>query len=236
MRGILHKRYLTSANARISPAHAGNTFQYMPTYRMHLGSAPHMRGILMTSLPFPVDRGISPAHAGNTGIQAGGHSHEEDQPRTCGEYPGRAAAVETGHGSAPHMRGIPSMVRTPDRIAGISPAHAGNTGASCMCAAACADQPRTCGEYIMKQTADAHGAGSAPHMRGIRCTRLVFSYKRRISPAHAGNTGVSGGADPRCGDQPRTCGEYRACRGRSTSMSGSAPHMRGIQLVNLSLI
>ena len=70
----------------ITPAHAGNTFQYTSSghfskdhprtrgeyelstyvYAKDKGSPPHTRGILANNLPCTYYSGITPAHAGNT--------------------------------------------------------------------------------------------------------------------------------------------------------------------------
>mgnify|MGYP000953835485 CR=1 FL=1 len=65
-------------------------------------------------------------------------------------------------------------------------------------------------------------------MRGIPDWETGSRFPRRISPAHAGNTG--GGLPPILtgADQPRTCGEYPRTRLRRGRLPGSAPHMRGI--------
>ena len=70
-----------------------------------------------------------------------------DQPRTCGEYVGRAASSPLGQGSAPHMRGILATAGFRGLLCGISPAHAGNTPGRATSGPTGADQPRTCGEY-----------------------------------------------------------------------------------------
>ena len=90
---------------------------------------------------------------------------------------------------------------------GISPAHAGNTSENIFRYGTLADQPRTCGEYILPQG----GAGS-----------------QRISPAHAGNTGLTAALPRGAMDQPRTCGEYPIEGNPVRFSAGSAPHMRGI--------
>ncbi len=72
------------------------------------------------------------------------------------------------------------------------------------------------------------GEGSAPHMRGIRCGTTPKTRRKRISPAHAGNTDRVCRASSRLGDQPRTCGEYMKTLPKMACRDGSAPHMRGI--------
>ena len=203
-----------------SPARAGLT---------GMGSAPHMRGI-----HGEVARGlshvrISPAHAGNTGVYNPRWIGVSDQPRTCGEYRPALRRRIMGGGSAPHMRGIPALAGFWGLLCGISPAHAGNTCVGGILGFAMWDQPRTCGEYGSFRRDRFPPRGSAPHMRGIQLPISRSDGPTRISPAHAGNTGVSGGADPRCGDQPRTCGEYMRSRCASGGLGGSAPHMRGIR-------
>ena len=65
-------------------------------------------------------------------------------------------------------------------------------------------------------------------MRGILTRSRRSCQRRRISPAHAGNTGVLSGHQRGRGDQPRTCGEYPTGSRSRTRSRGSAPHMRGI--------
>ena len=72
------------------------------------------------------------------------------------------------------------------------------------------------------------GHGSAPHMRGILDERFADVMRRRISPAHAGNTFLCQPAGVFGGDQPRTCGEYEVKISWALETPGSAPHMRGI--------
>ncbi len=133
-----------------------------------------------------------------------------DQPRTCGEYVGRAASSPLGQGSAPHMRGIPGLARRESAKFGISPAHAGNTTTRSEGGFLTGDQPRTCGEYDQVLAEKSSPRGSAPHMRGIRGGRFP---------------------DSRAADQPRTCGEYAVVLAELRGMRGSAPHMRGILMV-----
>ncbi len=106
-----------------------------------------MRGIRKTVLARQLDERISPAHAGNTGNTLALAGAREDQPRTCGEYPGCGLFTGLILGSAPHMRGILWLLGSGGGEGRISPAHAGNTGSMFRTAHAQTDQPRTCGEY-----------------------------------------------------------------------------------------
>ena len=208
-----------------------------------------MRGIPgATSFAAPSWR-ISPAHAGNTAVGSVHRGGIPDQPRTCGEYFQLRWTVWVVQGSAPHMRGIPSLSVPEHQLRRISPAHAGNTntiasrtymtsdqprtcGEYMFTTSATReerDQPRTCGEYICPQLPSESSPGSAPHMRGILHSGRHPRPRHRISPAHAGNTAGSLSDIHVDWDQPRTCGEYDQLVDLRVSKPGSAPHMRGIQ-------
>ena len=68
-------------------------------------------------------------------------------------------------------------------------------------------------------------------MRGI----LLYNLRRypdiRITPAHAGNTLKDLKTFHNPGDHPRTCGEYIELSEAQKQLTGSPPHMRGIQLL-----
>ena len=69
--------------------------------------------------------------------------------------------------------------------------------------------------------------GSPPRMRGKPVARLQDGQRPRITPAHAGKTGVHGRGAFSAADHPRACGENGYGRLRSGSMDGSPPRMRG---------
>ncbi len=208
MRGIHEGAGGLQLQLRISPAHAGNTDTrcQIPRRRWDQprtcgeyagqgnrptgarGSAPHMRGILVKRHLYSTDGGISPAHAGNTLLTDGWDDLDMDQPRTCGEYQEQWLERRRLQGSAPHMRGIQSWEGPVFLWRRISPAHAGNTSWVSAAVAACADQPRTCGEYPPSSLPDRMAPGSAPHMRGIPDRIPRTGQPQGISPAHAGNT------------------------------------------------
>ena len=187
-----------------------------------------MRGILSGSAHRADRVRISPAHAGNTTYVPPGVTYPEDQPRTCGEYKRGIAQMVLPLGSAPHMRGIQTSVDLLHNGARISPAHAGNTSPGKIAGLVGEDQPRTCGEYPSSASRVQACNGSAPHMRGILDERFADVMRRRISPAHAGNTFLCQPAGVFGGDQPRTCGEYEVKISWALETPGSAPHMRGI--------
>ena len=126
-----------------------------------------MRGILKDVFSNALEERISPAHAGNTGNTLALAGAREDQPRTCGEYPGCGLFTGLILGSAPHMRGILWLLGSGGGEGRISPAHAGNTRSRVADQVRVRDQPRTCGEYWEYVPDRSRSDGSAPHMRGI---------------------------------------------------------------------
>ena len=167
-----------------------------------------MRGIRQQAIIMQSESWISPAHAGNTAIFNSQRRRSSDQPRTCGEYLPAAREIAITPGSAPHMRGIRGSAALRRARQRISPAHAGNTQPRSAAVASRGDQPRTCGEYGDIGRVGRLRRGSAPHMRGILRAGQGTFQRRRISPAHAGNTAAAAYRIRNATDQPRTCGEY----------------------------
>ena len=66
-------------------------------------------------------------------------------------------------------------------------------------------------------------------MRGIPPKYDVMPYPTRITPAHAGNTKLSGKIVAVHGDHPRACGEYLHTVFLILPVLGSPPRMRGIR-------
>ena len=86
------------------------------------------------------------------------------------------------------MRGIRLITYLRISIAGITPAHAGNTPVNRRSVLCCGDHPRACGEYSVVVTLREMTVGSPPRMRGIRDIKVLFLIGKGITPAHAGNT------------------------------------------------
>ena len=70
---------------------------------------------------------ITPAHAGNTFSSSSVAIISRDHPRTCGEHIDKVLKSVIIWGSPPHMRGTHAIIFTIGALAGITPAHAGNT-------------------------------------------------------------------------------------------------------------
>ena len=174
--------------------------------------------------------GITPAHAGNTHAVLFRPRTARDHPRTCGEYPIWVNILFGKAGSPPHMRGILFLLPQPYLLAGITPAHAGNTRHPFTPLSNPWDHPRTCGEYQSIYLLKKESLGSPPHMRGIPLIVLYSYFCLGITPAHAGNTRVFPNDIFIMRDHPRTCGEYSLLGSLVCFHLGSPPHMRGILL------
>ena len=107
------------------------------------------------------------------------------------------------------------------------PAHAGKTPASRRRGPSEQAHPRSRGENIMEQTADAHGAGSSPLTRGKRGRAPATRVGNRLIPAHAGKTHRR--TDPsRSGTaHPRSRGENDTLSRVTLTARGSSPLTRG---------
>ena len=150
MRGTPSERRAAVNGSRIIPAHAGNTgvqTVVLSTSRDHpracgehpirltmlhmqSGSSPRMRGTPCQQQTVYRGRGIIPAHAGNTCQAKAVPQSAWDHPRACGEHVFFVAVAVVIGGSSPRMRGTLHGWGCNASIAGIIPAHAGNTEVS----------------------------------------------------------------------------------------------------------
>ena len=112
---------------------------------------------------------------------------------------------------------------------GIIPAHAGNTAKNDPPERDQEDHPRSCGEYVAEMFGYSSEEGSSPLMRGIHEKTTKKVNKKRIIPAHAGNTIQELSTFFRLRDHPRSCGEYSLAVSLSSRSLGSSPLMRGIR-------
>ena len=132
-------------------------------------------------------------------------------------------------------------------MTGITPAHAGKSGAPTLATAATGDHPRVCGEKISQTRRNLPLGGSPPRVRGKVDLGLVLFHLGRITPACAGKVRVQapvqehrgitpahagkrpGWADSGCqrGDHPCVCGEKIFEHPVSLANQGSLPRVRG---------
>ena len=125
------------------------------------------------------------------------------------------------------MRGTRCRSVSQTESSRIIPAHAGNSAIGGCRACGRPDHPRACGELRCGGSASGSRNGSSPRMRGthVRCHRPVD--KRRIIPAHAGNSGVALRLLTASSDHPRACGELLSSHLLPPAILGSSPRMRG---------
>ena len=197
-----------AVSARIIPAHAGQTkaVSIAPANRtdhpracganlvengkliMSGGSSPRMRGKHLHEPLGDRVRRIIPAHAGQTGQGIRIPSKEEDHPRACGANMSTPPCPNCLNGSSPRMRGKPLRGTVSSLSRRIIPAHAGQTACTTTGRAWRPDHPRACGANLGNNPAHGGLHGSSPRMRGKRHRTLLAALRRRIIPAHAGQT------------------------------------------------
>ena len=145
----------------------------------------------------------------------------------CGEHLAAAANGLHTVGSSPHVRGTPAAETDGERLAGIIPACAGNTGSTSQRSPATRDHPRMCGEHCLRRRPAYHRTGSSPHVRGTLPRSASGLLETGIIPACAGNTAPTASANRTFGDHPRMCGEHLIYRENVGWYEGSSPHVRG---------
>ena len=194
-------------NSRITPAHAGKSYEFRACevcYWDHprtcgekfmlcwpmaplVGSPPHMRGkAAIPARRVPAAR-ITPAHAGKSSGPLREPRGTGDHPRTCGEKIPVKIGSLTEMGSPPHMRG--KDVRNQRRTSRyrITPAHAGKS--------------------LLFRSFRPLFLGSPPHMRGKEIQSRPNNPDNGITPAHAGKSATAQIFRYLHRDHPRTCGE-----------------------------
>ena len=137
------------------------------------------------------------------------------------------ASVALARGSSPHTRGARRRPVADLPRGRIIPAYAGSTSVSCGLSGRGRDHPRIRGEHESSTSRSRPSPGSSPHTRGARFLSIVFATSRRIIPAYAGSTRLSGSDGGRGGDHPRIRGEHSFRDKRGGAYDGSSPHTRG---------
>ena len=125
------------------------------------------------------------------------------------------------------MRGKEGQNDDASGQAGITPAHAGKSGAVLGDPAGSWDHPRTCGEKCWYLPPWSGLTGSPPHMRGKELIIGPDGADIGITPAHAGKSYESWLRAWLPRDHPRTCGEKTGITAGVLAFRGSPPHMRG---------
>ncbi len=247
MRGKRVFRRTQEVLGRIIPAHAGQTASSRSPARAtsdhpracganvegksragrRFGSSPRMRGKPPDGITIDDSERIIPAHAGQT---AGRHHPcrtRPDHPRACGANAAPLSPEGRWGGSSPRMRGKHPSEQGHKRMGRIIPAHAGQTQPVGRRARILADHPRACGANGAIVGKATMPIGSSPRMRGKLLQQPREQHRRRIIPAHAGQTKQDA---PTCSgdtDHPRACGANCAWIVLAIPGNGSSPRMRG---------
>ena len=151
----------------------------------------------------------------------------KDHPRACGEKKGFVQSANSSMGSPPRMRGKGKGSQDCQRVAGITPAHAGKRVGSETPKRWYKDHPRACGEKPAEVPPLAASLGSPPRMRGKVHSVAKAHQGSGITPAHAGKSFTRALYMPDFWDHPRACGEKNCPTKADASSWGSPPRMRG---------
>ena len=109
----------------------------------------------------------------------------------------------------------------------IIPAHAGQTRTPATATTPPKDHPRACGANSIATIMKGVTAGSSPRMRGKPQRRRLRHARRRIIPAHAGQTSNPPSLRLSGPDHPRACGANVYGLSSDFVQDGSSPRMRG---------
>ena len=170
---------------------------------------------------------IIPAHAGQTTISKKLRSEITDHPRACGANGCVSFLRHFRFGSSPRMRGKRQTRMHMASRPRIIPAHAGQTRLGVMSVGDGTDHPRACGANLLLRISFTPAFGSSPRMRGKPLGSGQRSQRRRIIPAHAGQTYVTSDGNNNGPDHPRACGANSLPMTFIIDRNGSSPRMRG---------
>ena len=177
---------------------------------LRMGSSPHARGTLKTTIFHYRTAGIIPACAGNTNWRRCNYHHFRDHPRMRGEHLDVNLDNISVPGSSPHARGTLVCCGDHASAGGIIPACAGNTDRTVRMRRKPRDHPRMRGEHAVSAVTCVTSWGSSPHARGTR----QFDHREKgtpgIIPACAGNTMIIMCRVQINRDHPRMRGEHHS--------------------------
>ena len=172
-----------------------------------VGSPPHTRGKVLTTLATAFNQGITPAYAGKRPRRDRFGVKHGDHPRIRGEkLLGLLCPLER-LGSPPHTRGKVELDNPHPRVCGITPAYAGKSSSNLSILWLSRDHPRIRGEKRRVPTPPGRWTGSPPHTRGkVQCW-CTTTGTTGITPAYAGKRYISSTVYPPVWDHPRIRGE-----------------------------
>ena len=192
-----------------------------------VGSSPLTRGKLSNGLRSPSRPRLIPAHAGKTRGSVISRASTPAHPRSRGENASLDAHSSEPTGSSPLTRGKPVTKARAVEFSGLIPAHAGKTDLSAQRAALDEAHPRSRGENDLVDMYYSGQPGSSPLTRGKRYRGCSRPRSRRLIPAHAGKTRVSGRTSAHTSAHPRSRGENGFSPTPHPAHAGSSPLTRG---------
>ena len=131
-------------------------------------------------------------------------------------------------GSSPLARGLPWAVPILVLMARIIPARAGSTNALSLRRRFLRDHPRSRGVYMYYHKNNSWNEGSSPLARGLPRHHRRSRCCRRIIPARAGSTTITGVPVNVVRDHPRSRGVYMQMYEEAANAEGSSPLARGL--------
>ena len=203
-----------------------NDDRYIPLIKER-GSSPLTRGKRHCLSPSEVRGRLIPAHAGKTARCAFCSFVVAAHPRSRGENPAAANAVEVERGSSPLTRGKRRFTRICQSAPRLIPAHAGKTSAPASWCGRTWAHPRSRGENFACGAAIAKNVGSSPLTRGKRSPEAPRRRPVRLIPAHAGKTPPRTRSHPWAWAHPRSRGENNNTERQRQWVFGSSPLTRG---------
>ena len=246
-RGTVRKRGARRPLIRFIPAWAGNSLMTCDSasfrsvhprmggeqayVRLHillrLGSSPHGRGTVKSSIEDTKAFRFIPAWAGNRARWPKSQMRQTVHPRMGGEQRERPELIWAISGSSPHGRGTGSKKAKESRLLRFIPAWAGNSCHKSTGQPAFSVHPRMGGEQATMPAPTAPAIGSSPHGRGTEVRFLPERVSGRFIPAWAGNRILQLAAGQVQEVHPRMGGEQRSLHCCRRVLAGSSPHGRG---------
>ena len=210
------------------------------------GSPPRTWGIRFPCRYRDCRTRFTPTHVGNTSLYCSQKCHRAVHPHARGEYPLSRSNFSQNAGSPPRTWGIRTRQHPPDPCAGspprtwgihrrpagpgagvrFTPTHVGNTGCTAAPPTTPSVHPHARGEYY-RSTRSPSTSSVHPHARGeYEHAHVVYSFIRRFTPTHVGNTKERGLRLKMARFTPTHVGNTRV-RGPDAATKAVHPHARG---------
>ena len=160
----------------------------MATLKALAGSSPLARGTHHVIAFLKPGQGLIPARAGNTVARPVVRKSMRAHPRSRGEHSGSVLKLNGHSGSSPLARGTLGLLEFVEKLLGLIPARAGNTGVSRGRWGVLWAHPRSRGEHRAHLSLEPVHQGSSPLARGTPITAANRDRDQGLIPARAGNT------------------------------------------------